>query len=231
MNTIIKTILSCFVIAAFSVIGCAGGYPGAGRATSHGPSVDSHASTGAPVPATTAGNDAPAIVDSSMEETAADAESPVEVGDDSPGQFKGTAGITEKKKGNIAPVVLSNVRTARHRGFDRIVFEFRGTTLPGYHLEYVDRPVRQCGSGNAVSLAGQGWLRVRLTPAQAHTDAGRATVTSRERRFRFPMLKELKSTCDFEAEVEWVLGLASPNPYRVTELSRPARLVVDIKHR
>jgi len=43
-------------------------------------------------------------------------------------------------------------------------------------------------------------------------------------------VKELISTCDFEAEVEWVAGVASPNRYRVLELRNPTRLVVDIKH-
>ncbi len=89
---------------------------------------------------------------------------------------------------------------------------------------------RKCGSGDATQVAGQGWLEVRITPAQAHTDAGRATIAERERRLALPVLKELEQTCDFEGDVTWVLGVASPNRYRVTELTGPARLVVDVRH-
>ena len=145
-------------------------------------------------------------------------------------QAKGwTASIIDKRKPDLHPVTLRKIRAGRHAGFDRVVFEFGGGAVPGYHIEYVDRPVRACGSGDTVKVAGDGWLSVRLVPAQAHTDAGRPTVKYRERRLRFPILKELQSTCDFEGEVEWVLGVSSPNRYRVMELSDPARLVIDIK--
>lgn len=141
-----------------------------------------------------------------------------------------TIGTVERKRPNLAPAVLRAIRTGRHRGFDRVVFEFRGSAVPGYRIEYVDRPVRQCGSGDAVAVAGDAYLRVSLSPAQAHTDAGRPTIGFRERRLRLPVIKELQSTCDFEAEVEWVIGLSSPNRYRVMELSNPRRLVIDIRH-
>lgn len=141
-----------------------------------------------------------------------------------------TAGTVEKRKPGSAPAILGKIRTGRHKGFDRVVFEFRGSAVPGYHVEYIDRPVRACGSGDVVKVAGDGWLSVRLTPAQAHTDAGKPTIGYRERRLRLPVLRELQSTCDFEGEVEWVLGVSSPNRYRVLELTNPARLVIDIKH-
>ena len=128
------------------------------------------------------------------------------------------------------PALLGGVRAARHEGFDRVVFEFEGARAPGHHVEYVDRPVRRCGSGEAARVAGDAWLRVSLTPARAHTEAGEATVERRELSFDFPALRELESICDFEAEVVWVLGVASANRFRVTELSSPARLVVDVRH-
>ncbi|HEV2764369.1 MAG TPA: hypothetical protein VGV38_15420 [Pyrinomonadaceae bacterium] len=171
--------------------------------------------------------DTPADVSSAPGDDAAPPED--ETGDDSSQDFKGTAAVSEKKREGTAPAVLRSVRAARHGAFDRVVFEFEGRTPPGYRVEYVDRPVRQCGSGDTVALAGDAWLRVRLQPAQAHTEAGRPTVTQRERRLRLGVLREMKLTCDFEAEVEWVFGLAAPKRYRVLELKRPTRLVVDIR--
>ena len=139
--------------------------------------------------------------------------------------------MTEKKNPNIKGVaIMSDVRTARHGNYDRIVFEFLGPDLPTYHIEYIDKPVRSCGSGDTVPFAGDGWLEVRFTDAQAHTPEGEPTIRDRQRSPNLPIVKDLKITCDFEAEVTWVAGVASPNCYRVIDLKNPTRLAVDIKH-
>jgi len=169
--------------------------------------------TSSPVPEA---NVAPAPADETQTDTA---------------DFAGTAGTTEKKNTNIkAPGIMSAVRSARHGNYDRVVFEFRGTELPTYHIEYIDKPVNACGSGNVVPLAGDAWLEIRFTDAYAHTPEGQPTISDRERTPGLPVIKEMKLTCDFEAEVTWVLGAASPNRYRVIELKNPTRLAVDIKH-
>ena len=145
--------------------------------------------------------------------------------------FAGTAGVTEKKNLNIKGVaIMSDIRTARHGNYDRMVFEFLGPDLPTYHIEYIDKPVRSCGSGDTVPLAGDGWLEIRFTDAQAHTPEGDATIKDRQRSPNLPIVKDLKITCDFEAEVTWVAGFASPNRYRVIELKNPTRLAVDVRH-
>ena len=142
-----------------------------------------------------------------------------------------TAGVVEKAraKTQAGSVQLAAVRAAKQPGYDRVVFELAGDVLPGYHLEYVDRPIIRCGSGEPTQVAGQGWLQVRLTGAQAHTDAGKPTVGPRERKESLGVLRELEQTCDFEGEVTWVLGLQHPNRFRVLELKAPTRLVVDVQ--
>lgn len=140
-----------------------------------------------------------------------------------------TAGIIDRPQPNPPATTLVAVRTATHDGFDRTVFEF-DERLPGYHIEYIDQPVRKCGSGKVTPLAGDGWLEVRMYPANAHTEEGQPTVTERERMPNLPVLAELELTCDFEALVTWVLGVESPNRYQVRELSSPPRLVVDVRH-
>jgi hypothetical protein len=125
---------------------------------------------------------------------------------------------------------LRQVRTAPNAGFDRFVVALGADPIPGYRIEYVDRPVRQCGSGEATKIAGDGWLSLTLHDARAHDDQGRATIQQRERALSLPVLREWEFTCDFEAEVQIVLGVASPNRYRVLELANPSRLVVDVQH-
>lgn len=140
-----------------------------------------------------------------------------------------TAGIVDRPQLNAPAALLVAVRNGTRDGFDRVVFEFK-ERVPGYHIEYIDQPVRQCGSGNVTPMAGDGWLEVRMFLANAHTEAGLSTVAERERAPNLPVLSELELTCDFEAVVTWVLGVESPNRYRVRELSNPPRIVVDVQH-
>lgn len=138
-----------------------------------------------------------------------------------------TAGIIDQPRRNAPTATLLATTTGTHAGFDRIVFEF-DERVPGYHVEYIDRPVRKCGSGDVTQIAGDGWLEVRMSPARAHTDEGRPTLTGREHILDLPLLSELEMTCDFEGIVTWVAGVASPNRYQVRELDNPPRLVIDI---
>lgn len=147
-----------------------------------------------------------------------------------PKPFDGTAGIVEERRDGSKPALLRDVRTGRHDGYDRVVFEFAAAPLPGYHLEYIDKPVRKCGSGDPTALAGDGWLEIRFTPADAHTPKGEPTVRDRERTLTLGVMRELELTCDFEATTTWVVGVSSPNRYRVVELADPPRIAVDILH-
>jgi hypothetical protein len=162
---------------------------------------------------------------------AAGGTAPKEPGDTSPAEFEGTAGTTDVKRTLASTAaVLKEIRTGRHPDFDRVVFEFENNQIPGYHVEYIDRPVRTCGAGRIVDISGYGFLFVRLMPAQSHNDAGEPTLRAQEFVPRLPVIKELKQLCDFEADVQWVLGLSSPNRYRVLELYNPARVIIDVRH-
>ncbi len=98
-------------------------------------------------------------------------------------------------------------------------------------IEYVDKPVRDCGRGEPVPVSGDAILMITIQPANAHTEAGQPTARNPQLNSDSRLLKDLKLLCDFEAQVQWALGLAAPNPYRVLELTNPARLVVDVAHR
>lgn len=150
------------------------------------------------------------------------------------GQFEWTVGIVEAPA-NLTPLppvpVLQAVRTASREGFDRLTVELTSTSgMPGYHLEYVDRPLHQCGSGQEVYPVGSAWLELRIEPANAHTEAGAPTLSGREIPAEGRLIRRLYLTCDFEAVVTLVLAVDSPNPYRVLTLADPPRIVVDVRH-
>ncbi len=123
--------------------------------------------------------------------------------------------------------LLRSVTAAPGRGYDRVVFELAGDSVPGYRVEYAAGPVRSCASGDVVSVAGSTRLVVHLEPARAHDDQGNPVPRQRDLVPGLPVVREVKLVCDFEGQVEWVLGLPAKQPYRVTELA--GSLVLDVK--
>ena len=125
--------------------------------------------------------------------------------------------------------LLRSLTAASARGYDRVVFEFASDSAPGYHVEYAAGPVRRCGSGDVVSVAGTHHLVVRFEPARAHDDQGNPVPPQRNIALELPAVKEMTLVCDFEGQVEWVIGVAGAKPFRMSELTGPARLLLDVK--
>jgi hypothetical protein len=123
--------------------------------------------------------------------------------------------------------VLVAVR-ASHRGeVDRVVLEFRGGLPSSRQVSYVDRLVAD-GSGRRVRVAGQAILRVRLEPAQAHTDTGSATAAPRRVAYALPNVLTAVRSGDFEAVTTYGLGLARNTPFAVSTLRSPPRVVIEV---
>lgn len=126
--------------------------------------------------------------------------------------------------------ILRAVRSASQPGFDRIAFEFDSAGLPAWRAEYVDRPVVNCGSGEPVRVAGDAWLQISFSGAQARSEKGESTAGARRRKLAQPIARELVRTCDFEGEITYVIGVARPNAYIPRIMSAPSRLVIDVAH-
>ena len=166
-----------------------------------------------------------------MQVPARDAAAVVTVLQDTIAPFQGTLAATRRSRPGPPMAQLRSVRVSADAGFDRVVFEFADSILPGYQIEYPEQPIRHCGSGDEVPLTSPGRLLVRLEPAQAHDARGNSTVANREWALRLPLVQEMKLVCDFEGQVEWAIGLAARRHYRVIEMAPPAYLIVDVRHR
>lgn len=108
----------------------------------------------------------------------------------------------------------------------------------GFYVEYAsDReglgdagcvpPERSEGADLVVSLHGTG------TSEGVYPDLGRRSYTGRDR-VRPTSTTEIREAvffCEFEATVEWVLVIRERRPFRVTILSDPPRLSVDVQRR
>ena len=144
-----------------------------------------------------------------------------------------TVGVTSAPPDVGAPPlpVLTALRTGTHPDHERIVVEIgpEASGRPGYQVEYVDRPLVECGSGRQIFPVADAWLELRLEPAAAHTEEGRPTLGARELPLDGALLRRVYRTCDFEGIVVLVMALSEPNPYRVFKLADPWRIVVDVE--
>ncbi len=152
---------------------------------------------------------------------------PVEVA--LPDDFAGTVGATSVDRPNVRASALSGIRSGGHQGFDRLVFDFAGPEVPGYHVEYVDQPQYRCGTREPVRVAGDGALLVRVSPSEIRVDAGEAGLLACQRDLSLTLLREIELVCNRDGQVAVLVGMRSPNPYRVVELKEPSRLVIDVR--
>lgn len=144
--------------------------------------------------------------------------------------FSGARGTVQRADPLAPPVATqTDLRYAAHTDYDRVVFDFTDNR-PGYVIEYVDPPILADGSGNEVEIDGAAFIQVRFSTAQAHDDAGNATVAELEIMPGLASVLEIQQTGDFEGYVTWVIGLPEELDFRVLDLEDPTRVAVDIGH-
>ncbi|MFF3440359.1 hypothetical protein [Streptosporangium sp. NPDC002721] len=124
---------------------------------------------------------------------------------------------------------VTGARFGRHKGFDRVVIDLRGD-LPGYTARWVPKLV-QDGSGDPVDVKGGAYLQLTITPAVAHTEAGKPTWTGGPIfQAKLGNVRNVVKTGDFEGVVSVGVVLDRKAPFRVLEQKNPYRLVVDVAH-
>jgi hypothetical protein len=136
-----------------------------------------------------------------------------------------TAAVERAGDGRAAPELVS-VRTARGDGYDRVLFTFRGGT-PGYRVGYVET-VRD-EAGRPLALRGGADLAVAFAPAQAHGPDGSPTFQGGTVSTDYPGLRQVRFVGDFEGRVAFGVGVAGRGGFRVTELTGPDRVAVDVR--
>ncbi|TML14204.1 MAG: hypothetical protein E6G33_10700 [Actinobacteria bacterium] len=132
--------------------------------------------------------------------------------------------------------LLERIALGRHEGYDRVVFQFKNQ-LPGYRVSYVQPPLKEDGSGNPVSVAGNAIVVVRMEPASGfdlNTGEG-VMVYKGPKRIEgasagTSVVQELVRSGDFEAVLSWAIGLSGKVDFRVTTATSPARLIVDFRN-
>jgi hypothetical protein len=136
--------------------------------------------------------------------------------------------ISSARQVPVPPVpVITAVRTVAHPecGYDRLVLDITGP-VPGYKIRYVAKATGD-PSGKAISVPGCSYLLITLTPANAHTDAGTATISGHSQALGYPELKGYVLAGDFEGVVTLVLGLERKAAIRTGETG--GRWYIDVR--
>ena len=130
--------------------------------------------------------------------------------------------------GTVARANITDVRVGTHDGYDRIVFQFRGG-IPEYAIEAATPPFMADPSGLPLAVDGSAFVRIALRGGTAQTETG-ASSYSGPRNFHvaFPTLVNLVEAGDFEAVSSWYAGLSHSACLRVSTLTAPDRLVIDV---
>ncbi|MER6175409.1 hypothetical protein [Streptosporangium sp. NPDC001681] len=135
----------------------------------------------------------------------------------------------EVERTTVASPAVTGARFGRHQGFDRVVIDLNGE-VPGYTVRWVPELV-QDGSGDRIDVKGGAYLQLTMSPAIAHTEAGKPTWTGGPIfQAQLGNVQSVVKTGDFEGVVSVGIVLDRRAPFRVLEQKNPNRLVIDVAH-
>lgn len=147
-----------------------------------------------------------------------------------------TWGSLDKTDPDMSGAHLVNIRAGQHECYDRLVFDFDGTPIPGYNAEYVSQ-VTHIASGDPIPLRGGAFLEI-VVRAPAFDLAGNPTYPRAGKRelvnvSGFQTFRQASWAGSQEGLTEIGLGVRARLPFRVFVLSGPgggSRVVVDVAH-
>jgi hypothetical protein len=121
-----------------------------------------------------------------------------------------------------AQAQLVRVAVGTHDGYDRVVLQFAGGPVPEFEVAPQAHPTfRRDASDLPVTLQGDTGVRIVLRGTEV--DGAAAHL-----RPRYPAVREVALIGNFEGVVSYAVGVAGVARVRVTTLSSPARLVIDV---
>ncbi len=124
-------------------------------------------------------------------------------------------------------LMVTDVRTGSHAGFDRVVFDLTGEGNPGWFMDYTDTPAQQ-GSGNTIKYDGSTTINVNIDGTVYPFDLGMEDPQIGTVQGTGNLVTEVISAGTFEGRSQFVVGLDGQHPYSVTVLQNPHRLVIDV---
>jgi hypothetical protein len=124
---------------------------------------------------------------------------------------------------------VTDVRVGTSAGYDRFVIQFDGP-VPAYSVTSQDSAAfMQDGTGKTLQLRGGAGVKIVVRGASGTDLNGNQTYPGAvDFTPGYPALQEARQVGDFERVFSWGLGIAQPSCLKVTVLTGPDRLVVDV---
>lgn len=126
------------------------------------------------------------------------------------------------------------VRVAKKNGLDQVIFEFQGPK-PNYEIQYLRSPfyINEDESKERIRIAGNAFIQVGfyfMRADEIQQSLSEANGFFPQGKLRMPSLRQLTDRGVWEGGHSFVLGIRARQKFRVTELSNPTQVVIDIKH-
>jgi hypothetical protein len=148
--------------------------------------------------------------------------------------FNGNTDPKESAMAGAPSARLVDVRTGSHPGFTRVVWEMDGSDgTPAYQVGYAPGPFVNIGDFT-IPVTGTAFLHVIFFPGMRHdiTDPDDIILTylgPEVINVGVGSVQQVVFIEDFEANMEWAIGLTGQQAFKVFTLENPTRLVIDIE--
>lgn len=139
-----------------------------------------------------------------------------------------STGPTEEFGGSYGELRTTDIRVGSHDNYDRLVFEFAGHGEPQYHAGYNDDP-RQQASGFPLEVPGNAKLELMIHGTAGDMSADAKYAATKELGLASGNIVEVYNGGTFEADSQYIVGIDTKRPYKVSVLHEPTRLVVDFQ--
>lgn len=143
----------------------------------------------------------------------------------------GTFGTTTVTGAGTGYGLLADVDATADGTVDRVTFTFEGVR-PGYRVGYVERPIVEDGSGDEVTVDGEAVLLVHFEPASGFDLRGEGRQVYRgpnELDLATRVVLDVVRASDFEASLEWAVGVDTRAGFRVRTADDPSRVIVEVE--
>ncbi len=140
-----------------------------------------------------------------------------------------TKTVQRNPESEDTPYSVCKIRVAKHKNFDRVVFEF-DDGKPKYVIQYLPSNIYSTDGGDhEIKIAGDVFMTVSLYGIGVD-DPPCKLKKYPKKKLNFPALMQIQEAVWFEGIWDFIIGVKGEKPFRVQELKNPSRLVIDFKH-
>lgn len=158
---------------------------------------------------------------------------PAQIGNVGPLDDWTTKPVSREHRAINQVTYVKTVRADKRVKYDRVVFEFTGP-LPNYRIEYLKSHFSEGEAGRVrIKSAGNAFIQVEMFTIPTAEEQLKFTEAKGFRprgRLRFPTVQSVTDQGLFEGFYDFVIGVSSRKEFRMSEMSNPTRLVIDIEH-